>query len=449
MDNSPSTPLNTTPTEGAYKKSDIVPQNKKPSIKKIALIVFVAIVVVVSLWAICYVIKGSLIKNDQTAIKELSAEEYLSYCDKELDLNLRGHCYANVGIAKQDISICEKIDAEKNMTWRSHCFGRIGIKTLDVSLCEKSEFDDRYNCYSAIAKSEKDVSICKNADVTLHEINKEPVFSTSDTCRRGVYDVIAQAGGDVAMCDTEGENKNSCYERFALVKNDITLCDNLLDTLFFDSSGITRNSCKYDVAYKIAKETHNLSFCDSDLVGVARKNSCYLEFAIDNENTTLCSKIAQVGMPGTAEYYMSSTDRWHRNYCYGEVAKKKQDISVCNLIEIQGEIGIDQSAVRDQQWCYVYVAKRKQDLSICKNDYVAWKAQCYNHVAEGKKDVTMCDNIPSVLKFDSPNDYKVAQDECYMSVAASKKDLSICEKFSNEEEQASCYSALISYYLFN
>jgi len=117
------------------------------------------------------------------------------------------------------------------------------------------------------------------------------------------------------------------------------------------------------------------------------------------------------------------------DFCYLEIAKEKEDESICNFLKVSW----------NKDTCIALVAMRKMENSLCKkararqdeceimikaiqeknetlcNDLIVLKHECYQKIALDKNDPSICEKIDD-------------KEICYMNVAISKKDIDLCKK---------------------
>jgi len=172
-------------------------------------------------------------------------------CDALSD-NLRDTCYAEIGILRQDIKLCDRaedsgsrfycyegIAESKNSSalcdeiedryWSNICFKEVGMNTNDALLCNKITTQESKNacvldvsfdlkdeticsgiqdsaplterCFTKVAVAKRDVNICRNLP---------PPFAQDRCTLKVIYDV-----GDPSMCNfvLTGGIKKICFER--------------------------------------------------------------------------------------------------------------------------------------------------------------------------------------------------------------------------------------------
>lgn len=82
-----------------------------------------------------------------------------------------------------------------------------------------------------------------------------------------------------------------------------------------------------------------------------------------------------------------------------------------------------------QSTCYFNLAKEKQDSSVCEKVNVGSRFDCYAAVALVQKNQNVCIKIPV--------DYQ--RDQCYRGVAIAKDDFIICSSILFNDIRSDCY----------
>ncbi|GBD34331.1 hypothetical protein HRbin35_00041 [bacterium HR35] len=162
------------------------------------------------------------------------------------------------------------------------------------------------------------------------------------------------------------------------------------------------------------KTREALKICDN--LSEEQKESCYWNLAKSKQNLSICDKIQR---------------EWIKNICYLDVAEEKQDLSICDRIQDKTK----------KDYCYLKIAEMKRDPSICNKiqneeeesydgDNKYFKDNCYLKIAQAKQDLSICDRIKN----------SSVKDDCYKLLAIIKQDLSICDKLYYSNEKDYCYS---------
>ncbi len=99
-------------------------------------------------------LSGCVSQNNSNTTQSSSVTDE---CDNMNDYGSRVLCYYNLATAKNDSSICQKIELQdrKNMC--------IALADKDASFCRIVENDlEKTTCYSDVASAKKDPTVCQN-----------------------------------------------------------------------------------------------------------------------------------------------------------------------------------------------------------------------------------------------------------------------------------------------
>lgn len=110
------------------------------------------------------------INNASTTSQEKSEND----CGGMQDPLGRDACYQDAAIAKEDPSVCEKIQGDWPFYSKNKCYSGVASAKQDPSACDK--IDDQAtkdNCYSIVASAQKDSSIC---DKIQNDDNKKNCY---------------------------------------------------------------------------------------------------------------------------------------------------------------------------------------------------------------------------------------------------------------------------------
>lgn len=193
--------------------------------------------------------------------------------------------------------------------------------------------------------------------------------------------------------------KNDCYVKKALNKKDITLCGKINET-YSSNSFFAKAHCYSNVS-KLSKDE---SVC-KNITWQQGKDICYSHLAYNKEDPVLCNYIK---------------DDKQKGICNLGIAWIKEDPLFCEKIN---------NSKIDRYWCYISLAKKKQDMTLCENielfDVLNSLRDCYLN-ATNESAPKLCDKITN---------YK-EKDKCYASVATSPVT---CEKISSDNIKGLCY----------
>ena len=200
----------------------------------------------------------------------------LNDCANKTDEHNKNLCYEDIAIEQLDISICDKISSSPNPNIKLFCPDAINNK---------------------LAMVKADGSYC-------NKIN-------SKAAKSGCWYRLAVLKNDITICDNSGGNKDSCILQFAGKQNSLKLCELI-------QSSRTKATCLFTIAQNLV---------DPDLCGKivggdvsSQRDSCYESIAEKNKDETLCVKVSDTALQFG----------WNnRNSCYTRVAVAKNDISIC------------------------------------------------------------------------------------------------------------------------
>jgi hypothetical protein len=161
-----------------------------------------------------------------------------------------GECYYEIAQNQQNTDICDSIEADMN---RIPCYTDIALSTKDMSICERAPARDL--CYiSFVSRGRQyDTNIC--AKVSLEGRRRSE-------CLRHV----AEGKKDSSICDTitDDWSKGSCYSGVALRSLSPELCTKIV------------NQSSRDICYSnIAQRTKDFSLCDKiSEANIQTRQSC-------------------------------------------------------------------------------------------------------------------------------------------------------------------------------
>ncbi len=230
-------------------------------------------------------INGTEIKGTDELKEEFAA------CDGIADFNKRDACYTNLAVSKGDVSICNKII----MRGKDDCVKAVAISDENMLICNRINAGDiKDACFKEIAELKKDSGIC----------DKIRNMGEKDAC----YNNVAFAKQEHAICIKIESNsmKDDCYGRIATSKQDQAIC-----------SSIKTDSKRDDCYMKIAAAKKDSLICYK-IAGDSGKDDCYKAVAVSKQDYSICDKIQ-----GTSKEYE----------CYTEIAVLKKDPTICDKIE--------------------------------------------------------------------------------------------------------------------
>ena len=338
---------------------------------------------------------GNVVQNDECFLSLAKQKSDAAICVNIYSVDKLDACYAS--FANADVEICKKIT---NAGMRAGCLTENAKREKSASMCELIGDEAlRFACLkevmppcsSALMPDENERAAC------LAFEKKDYTLCTNDACflKYAIGMESTDACGRISV-------QSDRFYCLAMVKNSTSECAN---------AGLApvRSAC----AEKAAEMLDDMGGCTVAETGSDYQNRCYLHFAVERSDSSICQKVEpefSVGV-GTSRYW-----------CYAEYAAEKADISVCPKI---GE-------TLNRISCYYQAAKRNRMPSLC--NLVGRENQmsdCY---------------AGSILYLDSgplPSDCaSVAsltwKNKCYYISAKATDDKSLCALIGEGPDKSSC-----------
>ncbi len=113
--------------------------------------------------AICEKIQNQTTENICEAILTKDSAKCASLQDNDIS----ALCYADVGIARQDLSICDKAQGTSGI-FKWTCYARVGVYKNDPSICQQINnptYEPMFggSCYEGIAEATKNLDLCEDS----------------------------------------------------------------------------------------------------------------------------------------------------------------------------------------------------------------------------------------------------------------------------------------------
>lgn len=188
------------------------------------------------------------------------------------------NCYFEKAISTANISSCKKIKMEP---LKEACISEIGIAVNDLNICQGLDETTQGSCYAKIAINNQDESTCQLIksnywwDICHYEIgiakNKVTICSEMyDQERAGeCFAKIAEAKKDESSCSLipKKTSRYFCYIKLALIKGNVSICNRIDNSVWRDGNCIKR----------VAENSSNASICE--LITIANiKQDCLGKF---------------------------------------------------------------------------------------------------------------------------------------------------------------------------
>ena len=180
---------------------------------------------------------ANIIDKDDCYFNDAVEKTGLKSCSFIQSAIVKNSCIAEIGIANQDIGICNSIEGKS----RDYCIAKIAIFKEDFDLCNSISADEYWSdiCNRELAIKKNESSRC------VKVIN----FLDKDSC----YDTIARTTLNAATCFyiRNETTHDQCISKVAVTKLNESLCE--------ETKGVLIGDICYS---KIAQIKKNESICD-------------------------------------------------------------------------------------------------------------------------------------------------------------------------------------------
>lgn len=310
---------------------------------------------------------------------------------------------------------------------RDACYFAEG-RTGNVSACEQIEnVLTRNNCFHDAARALNASGICENIRNYAEKVSciEEITPPCTGLENESKAVCLAKRYNDASKC---GEYGDACVYAFAVDKLNLSAC-----ALVFNN--VKKYACQAFVS-------NDLAYCYTpQATDNTTRDACFENVARAKNDSTICAyTVTRLYINLCYEYFALSFndaslcarkyDEMDRDDCHAALARKTGNASLCALIES----GFVNKTLTDV--CYNDVAKNTGNPSACsgiKRDYHRYN--CYATVIEGGEyefGKAACDAIPS-------RDYQW-KDNCYYRLVRKGGDKSLCASIQDEALKATCES---------
>lgn len=306
-------------------------------------------------------------------------------CDK-LTNTAKDKCFSLIAQSTKDLTICNEI---ANETIKADCMIKTDYikqlssnQTKNVSCAELADAA-RDKCYSLLAAKTGDEKFC----------DKLSGQTSALKCRASVR-LAKEPKTPVKCSNLEGLKKDKCYALLAEATKKIDLCDKVTNTVL-KSSCITKINST-NVTIQVKSEVVNCNVLNN----ISAKDSCNYFLGLNARNSTICMRIENQTLEGK---------------CIKRVATLQNDKSACQSIEKQ--------VTKDS--CYTSLAIKNEDLAFCSNVINnGRKTICQAAV---KKDQKLCDALTVTRK-----------SECIHAVAVITANENLCAQVIDDSIRKKC-----------
>ncbi len=307
---------------------------------------------------------------------------------------------------------------------KDNCFLNEG-KAGNLTACEQVEnVITRNNCFYGAARALNSSSICDNIRSYTEKIScieeiRPPCTGLENESKAAC---LAKRYNDAGKC---GEYGDACVYEYALSKANASAC-----TLI--SSSLKKYECQ-------AILTNDLAYCYTPPASDnTTRDACFTNVAKQKNDSSICAyAVTRMYVNLCYEYFALASndvklcskkyDELDRDDCYAALARQTGNASSCGLIVS----GFVDKALHDV--CYDDVARKYGDPAACsgiKRDY--YRYNCYAAVIEGQYEFSKasCDAIPA----------KDAQwkDNCYSRLAKKTGDKTLCASIQDQSLKNTC-----------
>lgn len=292
---------------------------------------------------------------------------------------LQENCVTTLALNEKDESFCDVLPLSNNDV---------------ISIVFFMTPSHKEVCYTEIAKTKKDFSVCKKLEEQIKEQIEEKI--KQDSYLSPCYQAVYIASENVCNYDDEFGQYDDCIKNLAIEKKDIQICKGVVnwskqkecekEILIFTEDFLTscqrfngeeKEECIKDAV--IAND--DIALCD--ILEDFYKGECYAEIIINGKrnDSKLCDN-----------FY----DSLKKEVCLAEVAVNKNDINMCQTNSFRNI-------------CYIGIALKKEDPAICndikRNDL---KTDCFTRLAIEMDKVETC----NLLKLDNKENQEDYRQQC-------------------------------------
>jgi len=245
---------------------------------KVLLILASIIVLLVSMALVVYFLRGIEFFHDMgaiTGIEWFDIKHDLSYCDHNEIKRMRNLCYTIAAQEYNNSSVCDRID---NIRDRDECYATFATSLRGAPYdCEKiSDQTTKDGCYYECAVYKKIYYACDMIEAQSEKYDcyyHAGLFKDLSICEKltgyfqyKCYSEVAGSKQDLSVCDRIPENveeKFRCFMMVGISKQDLSICSRIFNEFFRD-----------DCYTAIAKSREDASICDK-IRTQERKDNCY------------------------------------------------------------------------------------------------------------------------------------------------------------------------------
>lgn len=254
-----------------------------------------------------------------------------SYCEGAYPDVMRGPCYIDFAVARNNPAICEKAGES-----RDSCYRSVALERGDSSLCEQvgDVINSRNLCYKDLAQDSGNYSLCEKITDGYIKVQCEAESPGKLYCAENLSDYCLLNDAVTSKSPLKCSNISNQGVRsrcLMLTSYSEKQCMEIVDV---DS----RDLCYVFVAEK----TRDERIC-GQIVGSVRRDECYLYVAKALNDPSLCELISPT---------LASKINSKRNYCYYHLGIINRDAGVCSIVRESSPVS------RQSDLCFYHAALR-------------------------------------------------------------------------------------------
>ncbi len=321
-------------------------------------------------------------------------------------------CFLALAASSQDAQVCRNIYSIDTL---NGCYALFAGNSLDI--CKKiTDTAMRGDCLAKNAQAQKSEEICN----LIADMDKRTECLGGILGRCMALNVEERAlcsaleKKDSGLCDTP-----ACLRAYALNMSDKVACMKIADEKSrlsceavvdrsADDCSLASVTPIRDWCVRNASIELDQMYCSGATDGSDYRNSCYLYFAVEKKNSTICTNIGL---------------EWSRDDCYVNYSVQTATIESCPKVV----------ATNNRVGCYYKAAGINRMPSLCNSlQNGAWRTNCYSISITGESGPVPSD----CFGVDSP-DWK---DQCYRASAIKTNSQAYCTAMRPGSAQDECNS---------
>jgi hypothetical protein len=282
---------------------------------------------------------------------EQLSNQSLEACRSVSDQSILGYCMTSFAVAGGDITLCDSL-----AQGRDSCRMAVDpcLEAQDANLCRAMQAGDPSLC-------SQNTSCLLNYSITKGDTSSCSLIQNSVVAKACVSSIL-----DSDRCYELPliSERDYCYELFAIYSNDSLTCTQISSD----------NTYMLDCLSTFAVRSGDLAVCDYSKLELDSRWACYTNYSLGTGDITGCQSI----------HPLATTNRFK---CSFEFAKKYGDPSACQVIQ---SLSTRETCY---QGAIIY-SNQNLDWRTCGNvTNFEWMNKCYGEAAKKENDIGICDYI--------------------------------------------------------